>query len=582
MAQEGLQTPPRQDSQSPAGVSYRSGSFSHQEADLGAGDENASGIVFSRNYDSTIDSTFSQGLLTQGWSHNFSARVSENKLPSYYAPPVMGQARWIYQVSLGSKSYGFQAGVGGGFAGKTYTPVVPNGTSLTFTGTEQAGNHTFTDADGTVAVFGSRQLGLWVQNITSPDGTRLDFIYDSTNDLRAVYSNRGFAILFETNGIDRRWQKICIVNLAYTHVSGVSTCPSGAPSATYVHTGLLLTAVTKPDGETTEYSYVGSNHLGCIKLPGNSVCSVSNVYNVCHRDPELTQDPPGLRLMDKVIQQTLASGEVINYSFPIDPECPDESAISLQTRTMTRGDGTTVNVTTGMSGMPRSVTDGLNRTTTINYVANPSLFNETVLVSRVTNPEGDYVDFSYDSRGNLTERRAKPKPGSTLLDIVSSATYPASCIDSKICNKPTSVTDGLSNTTIYTYDASHGGVLTKTLPAVGGIHPQVRYSYAQRYTWMKTLSGGYAQAATPIWVLTEERTCRTTATVGGACSGGVSDEVVTAYEYQAGNATTPSNLLLKGTTVTADGQTLRTCYGHDERGRKISETKPAAGLTVCP
>jgi YD repeat-containing protein len=39
---------------------------------------------------------------------------------------------------------------------------------------------------------------------------------------------------------------------------------------------------------------------------------------------------------------------------------------------------------------------------------------------------------------------------------------------------------------------------------------------------------------------------------------------------------------LRGMTVTADGQTLRTCYGYDVNGRKISETQPLANLTACP
>jgi hypothetical protein len=40
-------------------------------------------------------------------------------------------------------------------------------------------------------------------------------------------------------------------------------------------------------------------------------------------------------------------------------------------------------------------------------------------------------------------------------------------------------------------------------------------------------------------------------------------------------------LLLIGKSVTADGQTLRTCYSYDRVGKKISETAPRAGLAVC-
>jgi hypothetical protein len=77
------------------------------------------------------------------------------------------------------------------------------------------------------------------------------------------------------------------------------------------------------------------------------------------------------------------------------------------------------------------------------------------------------------------------------------------------------------------------------------------------------------------------RTCRTTATVNGACAGGAADEVLTAYEYGPDTGAVGNNLMLRGVAVTADGQTLRTCYGYDRDGNKISETKPRAGLAVC-
>jgi len=42
-----------------------------------------------------------------------------------------------------------------------------------------------------------------------------------------------------------------------------------------------------------------------------------------------------------------------------------------------------------------------------------------------------------------------------------------------------------------------------------------------------------------------------------------------------------SGLLVHGIAVAVDGQTLRTCYGYDNLARRMSETKPRAGLTVC-
>ena len=68
--------------------------------------------------------------------------------------------------------------------------------------------------------------------------------------------------------------------------------------------------------------------------------------------------------------------------------------------------------------------------------------------------------------------------------------------------------------------------------------------------------------------------------MGSACSGGSADETVTAFDY--GPDSGPNNLLPRGQTVAASGVTLRTCYGYDGDGNKISETSPNANLSACP
>jgi YD repeat-containing protein len=56
-------------------------------------------------------------------------------------------------------------------------------------------------------------------------------------------------------------------------------------------------------------------------------------------------------------------------------------------------------------------------------------------------------------------------------------------------------------------------------------------------------------------------------------------KAVTSYEYGAAGGA--ESLLVKGVAVTADGQTLRTCYSYDNWGRKISETSANASLASC-
>ena len=64
--------------------------------------------------------------------------------------------------------------------------------------------------------------------------------------------------------------------------------------------------------------------------------------------------------------------------------------------------------------------------------------------------------------------------------------------------------------------------------------------------------------------------------------------MLTQYDY--GPNSGPSNLLLRGQTVTSTDLVngspvttiLRTCYGYDALGRRISETQPLADLASCP
>lgn len=187
----------------------------------------------------------------------------------------------------------------------------------------------------------------------------------------------------------------------------------------------------------------------------------------------------------------------------------------------------------------------------------------------VTTPGGLKTQYTYGARGNLTTVTRHPVAGSGLSTIVQSAIYPSSCSNLVTCNKPTAVIDGKGGQTDYTYDPAHGGTLTVTLPAVAGGRPETRYTYTQRKAWYLGSNGTMAADANPIWVLATESVCAK----DGACT------MVTTYEY--GPNSGPNNLLVRGKAVTADGVTLRTCYGHDKQGNVIWETAPKANLSSC-
>ena len=196
-------------------------------------------------------------------------------------------------------------------------------------------------------------------------------------------------------------------------------------------------------------------------------------------------------------------------------------------------------------GRPISVTDPLSRTTAYEY-------DPAGRLKRVIEPEGNYVEHSYDVRGNVTRTVAVPKGGAGPT-IVTSAEYDPTCANPKTCNQPNKVTDARGNVTEYEYGSNHGGVVKVTLPAPtpGAVQPQTRYGYT-------LVSGEYRP--------TEISQCRTTS----ACAG-TADEVKTVFAYD-GNG----NLYW---TAAGDGATLvaATAMTYDAVGNLQTVDGPLPG-----
>lgn len=125
--------------------------------------------------------------------------------------------------------------------------------------------------------------------------------------------------------------------------------------------------------------------------------------------------------------------------------------------------------------------DELNRTTTNTYQVNN-------LLDIARTPEQNGYHYDYDARGNLSKITQLPKPGSAESNrVIFQASYPISCSNPKICNKPTWVKDGRGLQTNYSYSSTHGGVLTVTAPAVNGVRPVTTYSYTSYNTGNGTI-----------------------------------------------------------------------------------------------
>ena len=149
-----------------------------------------------------------------------------------------------------------------------------------------------------------------------------------------------------------------------------------------------------------------------------------------------------------------------------------------------------------------------------------------------------------------------PKAGSGLSNIVTSASYNSTCTNPVTCNRPNFTIDELSRQTDYTYDATHGGVLTVTRPApsTGAVRPQVRYSYASRYAYYQDSTGTVVAAPTPVWRLSSTSACATTS----SCTG-TAEEVQTVVGYAA--VGTATNLLpISMTRNSGDGALTATTW----------------------
>jgi len=637
-----INTPAEQFLRTPGGVDMRTGRFAYDETDLtiGGGD---GALTLARTMAPSVDGHANPfGNL----SHNWDIMISELRI-NYEDPSKWGND---YQINVHfagrSQTYRARNLAGWNFEQVSDGGRAP----LTFTGDWATGSvvYTYQAADGTVAVF--RPLGTlgsgdcshtrrcaFVSQITEPDGTVYTFDYAATGSagnqggaqrLRRVTSSRGYALLLE--GTDHRVTKACVINLAQMPVPADGLCPANAAAtSSYTYSGpsggFRLTGATGPDGATSGFTY-GTNQNGESTMgfmrPGEAQPWLTNTIGIV-MDEEWAP-------VEIVGHQDYVDGQGYSYTFANAPAGGDRPVTIAGGSYVHSGGGLSYSVSMpfawplkpGVNNPgspctenwppcpvdapdgfqhwvyqqtpgPVQFVDALGRTTILDYCDPVSMAgfppeesNRCAVVPLVsfTDPEGFQTDLQYDGHRNVTRVTRHARPGSGLPDIVTSAVFDE--LHPRSSSKPLSMTDANGNVTEYTYAPQHGGVLTETGPAVNGVRPQTRHSYAQRHAWVSNGAGGYVEAATPVWVRVATSTCRTSAATGNPASpcATAGDEVLTAYDY--GPDSGPNTLLLRGQTVTSTDngvtRTLRTCYAYDALGRKISETRPNAGLAGCP
>lgn len=617
----------------PGGVDMRTGQYVYSQTDVSIGPESG-GLALTRTspvYVSGHANPFGN------FSHNWDIMLVERRIG--LTPPMETGPDFRMNMHVGGRSFVFE----GAETTSTYGYKSDGPTAiLTISGGTKASAtviNTVQGPDGTLYEF--RPMGnldcavgqrcAFVSKITQPDGTVLNFNYaydaGATGNrarLTRVTSSRGYVLMLQWSST--AVAEACVINAATTTPPAGTNCPAGAlATATYSYTTGKLTTVTTPDNAQWQFTYAAATYgslpatIMGFKKPGIATAWLTNKYYVKNDEEGVPHDI--------VYEQNFSDGRIYSYAYDLAPYTTNKPIPSIAGGSVTDGQGNSITYqyawpilpgsrericrfppcglpmpddeykyTYQQTSSPALIVDELQRETKFDY-CDPVVWaglpvqeiDRCALIKNYsyTLPEGGTGPTAqpsnntatgrveFDPYGNVSKTTIYPKTVG-LAPIETSAAYELT--NPKAATKPKWRKDGNGNQTDWTYDAAHGGVLSETGPAVNGVRPQKRYAYAQRYAWIRS-GASYVQAATPVWLLSSESFCRSSAWTGSACST-AGDEVVTSYDY--GPNSGPNNLLLRGTAVTADGVTRRTCFGYDAMGRKISETTANANLTSCP
>lgn len=279
-----------------------------------------------------------------------------------------------------------------------------------------------TDADGSVSQFNaSGKIVSW----THPNGSGLTFTYNGSGQLATV-----------TNGLGR--------TLTFTYTSGlISSVSDGTGrSVSYGYdANKNLTSFTDTLSHQTTYQYDQPGRMTKVFLPANPTTAVvTNTYDSLHR----------VQTQKDYANNTWTYYFATSRSEEVNPNSNSRilyyNWLGLQTKDVNQlGFATTFTY------------DGRGRMT------------------KITLPEGNSENYAYNSNDMVTSITSIPKSGSGLSNIVNSFTY-----DTTWTKKIKTKVDGRGNTTTFNYDASTGNLLSVVKPTVGGLTPQVTYTYNAR------------------------------------------------------------------------------------------------------
>lgn len=525
----------------------------------------------------------------------------DNNMGSVQSQLPTGATQQYTYVSFGTKSAVFSQ------SGGLYTDAQSLGNQLTYDST--SGTFTYIDRDGTKATFHTYEPALafgenprtLINSIILPNGSTENLQYDEAQQNvkpnLSITNSAGYGLfyVYPASGTSNGFNGISAINLgkqycAATSTNCVPTSSAAGTEYTYVDAQSHTQTGTSTNNQTTNVdAFSASSALGRTityrrETDGTFVSDPSSTsywqtYQT-HLDVQHPVEGTETYTFGKYDNSVTGAGDISNriiqvvkggltwtYSWQYTGlQSPWASSVTVQYpsqgyRTLTLGHVT--EWATRVIQDSLTLADGSVRTKTYSWDSYGRLI-------KAMNPEGDYVTYTYDGRGNITSVARTPKPGSTLSPQTTSYGFSATCSNIVVCNKPNYKIDANNNRTDYTYDPVHGGILTETMPAdANGIRPQIRYAYNQLSASILS-SAGQLVSGPAVWKLTSKSFCRTTA----SCSGGV-DETVTTYTYDA-------NLQLTGETVKTGNGTLlsSTSKTYDPIGNIVQVQGPLGAADI--
>lgn len=500
-------------------------SFSLPEGSIGSGEAE---LALMRNWAGTA-----------GWTDNWSGRL--------YTTTVGGVLHTFIEFGTYADSFSWAGGV--------YTSTKADGATLASTGSGLR----YTARDGTTIDFANQDsetngpfcpftaCSMPVQ-IRQPNGMTYTMNWDE-EELCIQYAEGSCnhsTIFYRLTGVASSANYAFTITYA-TNDPGEGTAP---PSDWFRRTQVQFTNLDGAPASlpTVTYSPVSSTVLDVTDIGGLTWRLTTAATAIGIRRPGSGTDDISATLSSGLVTQVVRDGITTGYS----------RNVSGTTATTTITDAlshSTIVVANTSIGRITSVTDPLSHQTQYQYDGSGRLI-------RVTRPEGDYTAYTYDGRGNVTETRAVAKSGSGLSDIVASASYPSSCTNPVTCNLPTATTDARVNTTDYTWDSTHGGLLTVTAPAPasGATRPQTRITYSQ----VTAVTGQ------PVYLPTNVSACQTTSSCNGQA-----DESETNISYNTSNLLPTSVASGSGDGTTT--ATATTAWTYDSIGNLLTIDGPLSG-----